>query len=74
MLPTVLRRWFWFWSYFGFSYGQFRVESWVLVLFSILITSLGEKGAVLYASCAFVCLSFVRYFLFFLVSRVACGL
>ena len=47
------------------------------VLFSIKISSLGEEGAGLYASRAFVCLSCMRYFLYFalpLVSGVGCGL
>ena len=67
-------------------YGAFHVESCFalcscvfLVLFSIVITSLGEERAGLLASRAFVVVFFFArinfvLFLFLLVSRVGCGL
>ena len=42
-------------------------------LFSIVITSLLEERAGLYASRAFVCLSCMRFFFFFVVS-LSCGI
>ena len=76
---TVVWRWSWFDSYFvclsGFSHEAFHVESYFApcshvfsVLFSIVIPSLGEERAGLYASLAFVCLSGIRYFFVFISS------
>ena len=67
MLLTVLRRWSRCYSYSvwldGLYYGRFMfrvfpcsLSSRFFILFSIVITSLGEEGAVLHASRAFVCL------------------
>ena len=60
---------------FVFYYGAFRVDSCLafcprvfLVLFSIVITSLGEEGAGLCVSRTFVCLFFTRQFLSFFSS------
>ena len=91
MLPTVLRRRCD--SYFvcicDFYHEAFHVVSYLglcshayCVLFSIVITSLGEESVGLYASRAFVCLScmsfFSSLFLFLLVSETAancdCGI
>ena len=76
MILTILKRWSWRCSYFVwlcvFYYGSFHVEACLVlcprafsVLFTIVITSLGEETAGLYASRTFVCLSCVCYFLLF---------
>ena len=76
---TVVWRWSWFDSYFvclsGFCNEVFHVESYLApcshvfsVLFSIVIPSLGEERTGLYASCAFVCLSGIRYSFVFISS------
>ena len=49
------------------------LSSYFVIPFSTVITSLGEEGAGLFASPAFVCL-FCTCFLFLLVSGIGCGL
>ena len=89
MLPTVLRRWPWCYSYFlwlcGFYYRAFHVVL-PCSLFSFFFffspvrhcdyrISLGEERAVLYASRAFILHTLISVFVFFpLVSVVGCGL
>ena len=68
MLRTVLKQWRWGYSCVLY-YGAFQVESYLalysyvlVVLFSIVITSLGEERAGIYASRAFV--TFILHALF----------
>ena len=60
-----------------FYHEAFHVESYLSpcppvlsVLFIIVITSLGERRAGIYASRTFVCLSCIDLFVFFLVSSI----
>ena len=81
MLPTVQTRWSLRCSYAiwlcGFYYEAFDVDSYLVlcchmlsVLYSIMTISFAEERAGLCVSCAFVCLSCVRYFLAFVSSSL----
>ena len=84
MLPTVLMRWSWCYSYFvwlyGFYYGGCMLSLallFVLVFFSpfsIGITPFGKERAGLCVSSAFVCLFCTRWFLSFFSSSLCRGL
>ena len=81
MLLTVLRRWSWRCSFSVWLCKVFpcSLSLCFVIPFSIVITSLGEVGAGLCASRAFVCLLFLYVLvyiivLFLLVSGVGCGL